>query len=226
VSSVVVLQDIELIPVLRLEPSQFAAQGRSSPSGVYEDMPEEWHRYWVESLADARISGLTPVERGSWHVPTSEFTDLARLRRVLEVTFQNLEEAGFSIDLECLPMLGGLALRQSQKVLIEPGCCADLGDIACWREAAGYRRAEWRSLSRGHPSVSVQYRAPQMIISSPHEGNSPTARWAVCPEQFRDAVVAAELELERFPGRITAAMPAGYGVNPHLMGRKLADLGE
>src|SRR5262249_14990161 len=112
VSSIVVLQDIELIPVLKFEPYQFAAEGRPSPSGFYEDMPEEWYRYWVESLADSGISGLMPVERGSWHVPTSEFTDLARLRRVLEVIFRNLEEAGFSIDLECLPLLGGIALRQ------------------------------------------------------------------------------------------------------------------
>jgi hypothetical protein len=226
VSSIVVLQDIELIPVLELEPFRFAAEGRSSPSGVYEDMPEEWYRYWVESLADSGISGLVPVARGSWHVPTSEFTDLARLRRVLEVTFQNLEEAGFSVDLECLPLLGGLALRQSQNVLIEPGCCADLGDVAGWREAVGHRRTEWRSLSLGHPWVSVQYRAPQMIISSPHNGNFPTARWAVCPDQLRVAVVAAELELERFAGRITAAMPAGYRVDPHPMGRKLAGLAE
>ena len=74
-SSIVVLEDIELIPVLKFEPFRFATEGRSSPSGAYEDMREEWHRYWLESLADSRITGLMPIERGSWHVPTSEFTD-------------------------------------------------------------------------------------------------------------------------------------------------------
>jgi hypothetical protein len=107
VSSIVVLQDIELIPVLKFEPFRFAAECRSSPSGFYEDMPEEWHRYWLESLADSGIIGLMPVEMGSWHVPTCEFTDTALLGRVLELIFQKLSEAEFSIDLECLPLDGG-----------------------------------------------------------------------------------------------------------------------
>lgn len=70
---IVVLEDIELIPVVELEPSVFAANDRSLPSSMYEDMPEEWYRYWLESLADSGIAGLMPVQRGSWHVPTSEF---------------------------------------------------------------------------------------------------------------------------------------------------------
>src|SRR5262244_1029428 len=40
VSGIVALDDIELIPVLKLEPFRFAAEGRSSPPGIYQDMPE------------------------------------------------------------------------------------------------------------------------------------------------------------------------------------------
>jgi hypothetical protein len=227
VSSIVVLEDIELIPVLKFEPFRFATEGRSSPSGVYEDMREEWYRYWLESLADSGITGLMPIERGSWHVPTSEFTDPALLRRVLEVIFQNLLEAGFSIDLECLPLDGGLALRCQSQVLIEPGCCADLGDVAGWREVVGYRAPKWQPVSNGHPGVLARYDAPRLILSEPQEGeSSPTARWAVCPDQLRDAVVAAEVEQERFAGQITSAMPSGYEVDPYLMGRRLAGLAQ
>src|SRR5262249_28629379 len=110
VSSIVVLDDVELIPVLKFEPFRFAAQTRTSPSGIFEDMPEEWYRYWLESLADSGITGLMPIYRGSWHVPTREFSDPALLGAVLEVTFRNLSKAGFTIDLECMPLLGGLAL--------------------------------------------------------------------------------------------------------------------
>jgi len=227
VSSIVALQDIELIPVLKFEPFRFAAACRSSPPGIYEDMPKEWYRYWLESLADSGITGLMPIERGSWHVPTSEFTDPALLQRVLEVIFQNLLEAGFSIDLECLPLDGGLALRCQSQVLIEPGCCADLGDVAGWRKAVGYRQTKWQPVSNGHPCVLARYDAPRLIVSEPQDGvSSPTARWAVCPDQLRDAVVAAEVEQERFAGQITSAMPSGYGVDPHLMGRKLAGLAQ
>jgi hypothetical protein len=223
VSSIVVLEDIELIPVLKFEPFRFAAEGRSSPSGFYEDMREEWYRYWLESLADSGITGLMPIERGSWHVPTSEFADPALLGRVLEVIFQNLLEAEFSIDLECLPLDGGLALRCQSQVLIEPGCCADLGDIAGWRQAVGYRQATWQPVSNGHPCVLARYDAPRLILSEPQEGDHAlTGRWSVCPDQLRDAVVAAEVEQERFAGQITSAMPSGYEVDPHLMGRRLA----
>jgi hypothetical protein len=223
VSSIVVLDDIELIPVLKFEPFQFAAEDRSSPSGIYEDMPEEWYRYWLESLADSGITGLMPIYRGSWHVPTREFTDPALLGTVLELIFRNLSEAGFSIDLECVPLLGGLALRYQTQVLIEPGCCADLSDIAGWRRAVGYRQARWENVSNGHPWVSARYDAPRLILSDPHEGQYPlTARWAVCPDQLRDAVVAAEVDIERFAGLITSAMPSGYEVDAHQLGRKLA----
>jgi hypothetical protein len=226
-SRFVVLEEIELIPVLKFEPFRFAAESRRSPSGIYEDMPEEWFRYWLESLADSGITGLMPIERGSWHVPTTEFADPALLRRVLEVTFQNLSQAGFSIDLECLPLDGGLALRCRSQVLIEPGCCADLGDVAGWRRAVGYRKAKWENVSNGHPWVSIRYDATRLILSDPHNGdNSPTARWAVCPDQLRNAVLSAELEQERFAGQITSAMPSGYEVDPHLMGRKLAGLAQ
>ena len=228
--SIVVLEDIELIPVVELEPSVFAANDRSLPSGMYEDMPEEWYRYWLESLADSGIAGLMPVQPGSWHVSTSEFTDTALLRRVLELIFQNLSDRGFSCEAvaDFLPLNGGLALRcQSQNVLIEPRCCADLGNAADWRGAAGYRQAKWRTLWIGHPWLSVLYQAPRLIISGPHEWHQyPTARWAVCPDQLQFAVAAAEVELEQFARQIAGALPARYEANSRLMARKLAGLDE
>ena len=221
--SIVVVADIELIPVLKCEPFLFAAEARSAPSGIFADMPEEWYRYWVRSLADSGITGLLPIYRGSWHVPTREFTDPALLAPVLEVIFRHLSVAELSIDLECMPLLGGLALRDQTQVLIEPGCCADLSDSAGWRRAVAYRQAKWQNVSNGHPWVSVRYEAPRLILSEPHQGqHPPTARWAVCPDQLRDAVIAAEVEMQRFAGQITAAMPSRYAVDAHQLGRKLA----
>lgn len=224
--SVVVLDDIELIPVLQFEPSAFAADDRPGPSGRYQDIPEEWYPYWLESLADSGITGLVPIQRGSWHVATREFTDLAPLRKVLEVIFQKLSEKGFVDQPDGTPLLGGLALRsQSQNVLIEPTCCADLGNVADWRKAAAYRQAEWRTLWIGHPWLSVRYHGPQLIIGDPFEDKNPVARWAACPDQVQVAVAAAEVELERFSRHIAEALPPGYDTNANLMGRKLAGLG-
>jgi hypothetical protein len=47
------LKNVELISVVKLEPFLFTAEARSPPSGIYEDMPEEWYRYGVHSLAEA-----------------------------------------------------------------------------------------------------------------------------------------------------------------------------
>ena len=223
--SIVVLEGIELIPVVNLEPFRFAAGDRLAPSGIYEDMPEQWYRYWLHSLADSGIRDLMPIERGSWHVPTSEFSGPIPLGRLLEVIFQNLLKAAFSIDLHCLPLDGGLALRcQCQNVLVEPGCCGDLGDLESWREVVGHRQAKWRPLWIGHPALSVLYRAPRLIISSPHDGEYPTARWAVCPDQLRVALDTAEVELERFARQIAGVLPSDYKAESRLMGRKLAGL--
>jgi hypothetical protein len=87
-------------------------------------------------------------------------------------------------------------------VLIEPTCCGDLANIAYWREAAGYRQAKWHPLWIGHPSLSVLYRAPRLIISNPHDGEHPTASWAVCPDRLEVAVAAAQIELEQFAEEI------------------------
>ena len=69
-SSIVALEDIELIPVVELAPYDFGADARPMPSGYYQDVPDDWYRYWLDSLADFGITGLTPVQCGSWNVPT------------------------------------------------------------------------------------------------------------------------------------------------------------
>jgi len=84
-SSMVALEGVELIPVLELVPRNFATQTRSSRFG---SNPVEWYRYWFGSLSDSGLTGLLPPQRGSWHVPTSEFADRATLQRLLEVFFR------------------------------------------------------------------------------------------------------------------------------------------
>jgi hypothetical protein len=144
---------------------------------------------------------------------------------VLEAIFQNLLEAGFLNQPDGMPLNGGLALRsQSQNVLIQPSCCADLGNVVDWRKAAGYRGAEWQPLWIGHPWLLVQYRVPQLIIRDLYDENS-TTRWAVSPDQLQDAFVAAAVELERFAQQIADALPSSYDAAPSLMSRKLAGLG-
>jgi hypothetical protein len=114
---------------------------------------------------------------------------------------------------------------QSQNALIEPFCSADLSAAADWRKVVDYKQATWRLLPIGHPSRSVRYRAPRLIISDQHDAGPPSEEhWAVCPEQLRGALVPAEAELERFARRIADALPSGYDADPTVWGRMLAGL--
>lgn len=226
-SGIVVLEEVELIPVVELEPAAFATQERTSPSGSFREVPEQWYRYWLDSVADSGLMDLTPVQRGSWHVPTTEFADPDRLRRLLKVIFR--EQGGIQSlpdPDDMLPLNGGLALSSpSQGVAVEPTCCADLGNVADWRHAVECREAVWQMLWIGHPWLSVMFQAPRLMISEPHESDRPTARWAVAPEQLERALVAADARLEQFAGHIAAVLSSlGYGGDHNLMGRTLAGL--
>lgn len=224
-AKMVVLENIQLIPVLELEPYKFSAETRNSPSGEWD--AEEWFRYWSDSLADSGITVLRPLVRGYWHVPTVNFDDSNNLQRFLEKTFEEWGGIDSLSDPDCKPVLdGGLALRcSSTDTLIEPGCCADLGDSKNWKEAAAYRGSEWQMLWIGHPWLSIRYQSPWLVVSEPHESSTPTDRWTVSPEELNRAIDDAKTELERFAGEIARILPMlGFREDPVVMGRKLAGL--
>jgi hypothetical protein len=227
--NLMVLEGIQLVPVLEVEPCKFSTQTRQSPSGTFWDVPEEWLRYWVDSLADSGIEGLLPLRLGSWHVPTVNFGVATNLQKFLEKTFQEWGGIDSLSDPDCKPVLdGGLALQcPASDVLIEPGCCADLGDAKNWNEAAAYREAEWQTLWIGHPWLSVRYQPPWLVVSERHESDTPSDRWAVFPEELGRAADDAKTELERFAGELALVLPVlGYREDPMVMGRKLAGLCE
>jgi hypothetical protein len=98
VPSIIELEDIEMIPVVQLAPYDFGADDRPSPCRPYDEMPEEWYRYWLGSLGDSAVTGLRPVHRGSWNVPTTELTDLTLLGRMLEVIFRKRRETELGME--------------------------------------------------------------------------------------------------------------------------------
>ena len=182
--NLIVLDSIQLIPVVELEPYTFSTRSRNMPSGTSKDVPEEWFRYWTDSLADSGITELRPLWPGSWHVPTVNFDVASNLHRFLQKTFQDWGGIDSLTDPECKPVLsGGLALHcAASETLIEPGCCADLADANNWKEAAAHRGASWKMLWIGHPWLSVRYQAPWLVVSERHESDNPSDCWAISPE--------------------------------------------
>jgi hypothetical protein len=178
------LQNVELVPVLELEPWRFSARDRPRPQG---SVLEAWHVYWLDCLSDAGITGLKPLRPGSWDVLVPELDDGPTLENILILD-------------------GGLALFSKGELLVLPTCCSDLGNISEWRDAAGYQKSEWRILWTGHPSLSVRYDGGLLEISEPHESDMPSGRWAVAPVTLARAVDAAQAELENFAWRLEQAL--------------------
>jgi hypothetical protein len=220
------LHDLELVPVIELAPSRFSARSRPLPSGSGGEMPGEWGRYWSKSLADSGITGLRPLRPGSWHVPTSHLVDLPTLEKILGAIMRDRGGLEALSDPDTVFVLdGGLALRCDTEVLVKPTCCSDLGNLTDWREAAGYRGTEWTVLWIGHPWLSVRFEDGWLVLSEPHESEPPVGRWAVGPDVLGMAITAAEVELGDFARMLERAlMSLGSGDRAEGLVRRLTGL--
>jgi hypothetical protein len=175
------LEAIELVPVIELEPATFSTREHPSPSETFRNVPEAWNRYWLDSLADNGIVGLTPLPPASWLVPTHQLTNPVILERILSAIVREWGGAELFSDPDSKPVLnGGLALRSKNEVLIAPTCCSDMGDLSEWREAVAYRQPGWRIVWIGHPWISVGFDEGRLVISESHESDSPVVRWSGC----------------------------------------------
>ena len=177
----ILLEDLVLLPTLVLEPFKFGNDQRPRPYASCLEMPEECHRFWLDSLADSGITGLTPLRPASWHVPTRDLTDSETLRKILDAI---LGDRGGIEDFHDpdskLVLDGGLAL-----------------------------------ISGGE----------HLVLSEPHESSEPVGRWLVKLDELGRAVVAAEVDLRGFAGRLEAAL-RGLGVRERVeeIARRLAGL--
>jgi hypothetical protein len=224
----VVLHDVRLVPVLELSPARFATRERPLPTGSGREVSQEWDRYWRDALADSGIVGLTPIRPGSWHVPAASLTDPILLGKLLAAAVKDWEGPESLTDPDGKPVLdGGLALYQADEVLAEPACCVDLGNLSDWRVAAAFRGADWQMRWVGHPWLSVRHDGRWLVLSGPHESETPAARWAVTPDELGRAVEQAAAELEAFAGRLQPAVAVlAGGKAAVLVARRLAGLAE
>jgi hypothetical protein len=208
-SELTVLDAVELMPVIELTPGTFSTHERSSPSGSGLDLPEEWNRYWLDSLADSGVVGLNPIRLWSWLVPTRQLTDAVVLNRILTVLVREWGGPDVFSDPDMKPVLnGGLALRNNDDLLVAPTCCSDLGNLSDWKQALEYRQSSWKMLWIGHPWLSVRFDGKRLVLSDLHESDSPVARWTISHEDLGRAVAEAEAELEVFAQRLEVTVAA------------------
>lgn len=207
---------IRLIPVIEMPPTNYGRPDRVMPAAG--SPREAWDRWWLDSLADSGIAGLRPMRPGSWHVPMEQLTREHTLTQLLHVhlrpqLFQE-DEANTSDTLpsemtnidpeECLPFSGGYALCIGEQVMITPRCCGDLGDIAQWRFAAGYREAAVATMWIGHPGLEIRLDGDLLVFAEEEKDHAPEWIGAcrVRPEALGEAITRAENDMDAFARRI------------------------
>jgi hypothetical protein len=223
---VIALEHFSLVPVVELSPMRYGNADRPAPARLGVEVPDQWDRYWLDSMADAGITGLTPLRPASWHVSAAQLTDAVTLEAIIKHTSEHGEWVEAVADPEWAPVLsGGLALCRGAEVLIEPMCCGDLANISDWRKAAMHRGGDWQMLWIGHPWLSVRFEDGWLVISEPHEDDPPVPHLKVRPEALHLAVTEAEAELEALAGRFRPVLHELLGPERSLrLARTLAGL--
>lgn len=193
----ILLDTVELVPVVELDPSTFATRDRPPPPANGPDQPAAWTQYWHDSLADGGVVGVEPLRPASWFVTVPQLRSPGTLGKILVGLLRSWGGTEALADPDGPPVLsGGLVLCHAGEILVEPGCCCDLGDLAEWKTAAAYRGLDWKMVWIGHPWVSARFDGNRLVLSEPHESAVPVDRWAVRPADLEAAVAAAQVVLE------------------------------
>ncbi|XXF76323.1 hypothetical protein P2318_25140 [Myxococcaceae bacterium GXIMD 01537] len=219
-------EDLRLVPVVEFAPWLYERSERAMPEGSGYEVPEEWLRYWKASLADLGIHDLEPLRPASFLVPLQRLTAPHVLRKLIQVAFQAASFSGEEEDAEILGALsGGHALLDAGRVVIEPRCCCDLGNLSSWWNVA---RRQDDGFWIGHPSVQVTHEAGGMVlreVEELHIGAPSLRAWRISPEALARAIPEAIEEQESFSRRLEPIL--AEGLSPALapeLARRLAGL--
>jgi hypothetical protein len=218
------LERIRLEPVLELEPGHYSQRERRSPTKSWNEVPDEWERYWRDSLADSGLVGLVNLRRGGWQVPVRTLDCEDVLATIMRVELKDQEP--LSLD-NCPLLSGGLALVEGDRPVIEPQCCGDLANVDMWKDAAGHTDPSWQRYWIGHPQLPVRFIDGWLELATPSDEGTPEPSWRVSPSMLKDAVGEARAELERFAPRVLQVLrrwPARERIDE--LARSLAGLGD
>ena len=223
---------LRLMPVFELEPGNLARRYAGSRDSPDTNAPDDaWEAWLLACLRDAGIDDLRPIAKRSWLFSIEQLQRVTTMERILEDHFDKSGStmADAATDRKNRAALaGGFVLMAGQGVLVEPGCCCDLSNLAEWAQAAHALDGSWKMLWIGHPWRSVRLAGGALEISAAHEG-SPQALEVACrvdAAELADAVERARVALHALADRLYAAIVIHVG-SPSLaasLARSLAGL--
>jgi hypothetical protein len=194
-----------LRPVIELEPGRFGTCEAPWPGPWTE---EQCGLYWRTCLEQSGIVGLEPIAPRSWQVFPDQIRDPATLAKVLEAHFGDDGHPSNSEEVSALS--GGFALLHDAEVIVLPGCCGDLGNLADWTQAVRHESAEPAMLWIGHPWLSVRRDGEVLCLQEEHEAPQPEPprSFRIAPAALGEAIDDARSELNVLFERLLFALSA------------------
>ena len=99
---------------------------------VIKKPPLEWFKYWKKCLKDSGLENLNLINdtNGSCLINLNDIED----KDLETILIKNLEKVNLDkYEDEILPFDGGLVIKdKTNKTIIQPQCCGDLGNINDW----------------------------------------------------------------------------------------------
>lgn len=141
---------MRLINTIELDPFSYASEHYETPKGSFKELPEEWDDFWKKCLADKNLEHISAIRKGSFLVNILSISD-DELEKIIkhdleDINLKNYEE-------EVSKLMGGMVLQIEDNFIIEPTCCADIGNILEWEEIFETNTENWKQLWIGHPWI-------------------------------------------------------------------------
>ena len=203
---------LELIVMAEMNGWDYSDRALPDGLGSRLDAPDAWERYQRQCWADAGLGGINSVAPGSGLVDLVSLPDEG-LRRLVAVELARGEVdvavlAAADVEQHVSPIAGGLAVRVEGAIVVEPGCCCDLGEITEWERAVD--APEWQDIWVGHDvhRLAVRHADGGHRVRWGRWGHDEWTGEAVCPtDELPQQLARARQTLERLAARIESLLP-------------------
>lgn len=140
---------MKLINAIEIPPLRYPKETHELPEiSDYPD-PDEWFRKWEGAVSKLNLD-FHAIQKDSYLVDIEAIDD-ENLQIILEKNLEEIDLEKFEEEVSIFD--GGIVLTENDKILIEPRCCGDMGNINEWQRMLDDKTSDWSDLWIGHPWV-------------------------------------------------------------------------
>jgi hypothetical protein len=141
---------MRLINTIEIIPYDFSKNEYTYPGTTSAADPTAWNEFWLKSISDSGLADLEAIRAGSYLVDltTISFENLSTIvkKKLAEIDLDDFESQASKIE-------GGVAVKFEGKIIIEPSCCGDLGNLSEWEKIFDSLHDGWQQIWIGHPWI-------------------------------------------------------------------------